>query len=419
MDQNHRGGPQGFIRVHNPPESTAEDETATKPTGSVIVWPEYSGNNLYQTLGNLVSTPRAGLCIPDFSSGDVLYLTGTTEVLIGNDAASVIAKSKLAVKLTVTHARHVSRGLPFRGTNIDDAAQGRSPYNPRVRYLTTEKQDELAGTTAKAAQVTAHLVKKTALTPTITRYRLALSDPGVYGPWKPGQYVALDFSGELDLGYSHMRDDDPTSLNDDFLRTFTVSSVPGSLGMHGEEFEMTVRKVGNVTGFLSWQREGMLEVGVVGFGGEFKFDFSDEATPGSGRNSKKVGFIAAGIGITPLLGQMGTPEMSDGLIAERVRVLWTLGVRDVNLALDIVQTFPRLKDVMTVFITGDERFLLDDNQDYDHDHDHDDGAGTHKHKHAKKHTKKHAQPDPPDATRQPRHDHLQKKTPKNRCRRVG
>ena len=56
----------------------------------------------------------------------------------------------------------------------------------------------------------------------------------------------------------------PTSLNDDYMRTFTVSSAPGSLGEHGEEFELTVRKVGSVTKWLSWQREGVTEVGVLG-----------------------------------------------------------------------------------------------------------------------------------------------------------
>ena len=345
MDGNHRGGPPGFIRVFNPPPTSTEGSTDGQ--SSIVVWPEYSGNNLYQTLGNLTSTPRAGLCIPDFISGDVVYLTGTTEVLVGKAASSLIAKSGLAVKMTVTGARYVKNGLPFRGTPVDDGANGLSPYNPRVRFLASEKPDELAGLESGAA-VTAKLIKKTALTPTIHRYRFSLSDPTVYGPWKPGQYVAFDFSDELNMGYSHMRDDDPTSLNDDYLRTFTVSSIPNSLGEHDEEFEITVRKVGSVTGFLSWQKEGGLEVGVKGFGGEFRFDFGED-----GR--KKVGFVAAGIGITPLLGQMG--ELDNVVSERRVKVLWSVGIRDVGLVQSIVEEFPELKDVLTVFLTGDETAL--------------------------------------------------------------
>ncbi len=343
MDGNHRGGPPGFIRVVNPSDGDNTDAQA-----SVVVWPEYSGNNLYQTLGNLTSTPRAGLCIPDFPTGDVVYLTGTTEVLVGKAASSLIAKSGLAVKMTVTAARYVKNGLPFRGTPVDDGVNGLSPYNPRVRFLASEKADEFSGLGSGAQEVTAKLIKKTQLTPTIYRYRFSLSDPTVYGPWKPGQYVAFDFSGELDMGYRHMSDDDPTSLNDDFLRTFTVSSVPGRLGEHGEEFAITVRKVGTVTGFLSWQKEGGLEVAVKGFGGEFRFDMGQDG-------KKMVGFVAAGIGITPLLGQMG--ELEDVVGQGKVKVLWSVGIRDVGLVKSIVEEFPGLKDVLAVFLTGDEKAL--------------------------------------------------------------
>lgn len=338
MDANIRGGPQGFIRVAQP-ESTTENST--------IIWPEYSGNNLYQTLGNLERTPKAGLVIPNFETGDVLYVTGTTEVLVGKQASSQISKSNLAVRLRVTAARLVQNGLPFRGKFLDDPTKGRSPYNPRVRALTSEKPDEFGRTPGDEIPVTAQLVKKTKLTPTITRYRFALADPAILGPWKPGQYVAMDFSSELYMGYSHMRDDDPTSLNDDFTRTFTVSSIPNSLGVHGEEFEITVRKVGSVTRWLEWQKPGSAEIGIRGFGGEFIFDQQE---------NKRTGFIAAGIGITPLLGQLGN------LDTKRVDTLWSLGIRDVGLAVDLLKHHPELKEAMTIFLTGDEKLLSNEKE---------------------------------------------------------
>jgi NAD(P)H-flavin reductase len=333
MDCNHRGGPPGFVRVTTP-EDAAE--------ASTIVWPEYSGNNLYQTLGNLETTPRAGLVIPDFETGDVLYVTGNTEVLVGADAGKLIAKSNLAVSLKITGARLVENGLPFRGKLMEDASQGRSPYNPRVRYLTTEKTDELG---QGGVPTTAKLLKKTKLTPTIHRYRFALSDSRIFGPWKPGQYVAMDLSAEMDMGYSHMRDDNPTSLNDDYIRTFTVSSIPGSLGIHGEEFEVTVRTVGNVTKWLEWQRDGMCEVGIRGFGGEFLF------APNS-RNA----FIAAGIGITPLLGQLGSIDL------DNLKVCWSVGIRDIGLPLAILSEHPEIKKATVICLTGSET-LLDKDED--------------------------------------------------------
>ena len=324
MDMNNRGGPPGFIRVES-----------NNPSGAIIVWPEYSGNNLYQTLGNLSTTPRAGLVIPDFTTGSVLYITGTTEVLFGASASTLLPHSTLAVQLTITSSRFVACGLPFRGEPLEP-----SPYTPSVRYLRSEKPPAYSEDDSKA--VTAKLISNDKLTPTIYRVRFAISDPAVFGPWKAGQYAALSFHDELYIGYSHMRDDDPRSLNDDFLRTFTVSSPPGSLGMHGEEFEMTIRNVGSATGFLARQtvRHG-LEVPLKGFAGDFRIE---QKEGGAGLTP----FVAGGIGITPLLAQLGELDLG------RLRLFWTLSVRDVGIVWDTFKRFPGLAESTGLFLTGED-----------------------------------------------------------------
>lgn len=352
MDSNHRGGPKGFLRVESNDypamdgESPTSNETGEdeEGTGATIIWPEYSGNNLYQTLGNLQTTPRAGLCVPDFETGDVLYMTGTTEVLIGEDAKHVLPKSKLAVRFHVTRALFVERGLPFRGVEIESrdgmgGADGMSPYNPKVWYLKSEKTDVLQGGDEK--EIGAVLLETVKLTPTINRYRFALSQNDAFPPWKPGQYVVLTFSGELDMGYSHMRDDDPLSLNDDWLRTFTVSSRYG-LGQHGEEFEMTVRNVGAVTGWLARQRVdrgARVDVGVKGFGGDFVIQQK--------QGTKLTPFVAGGIGITPVVAQLQNLDL------KTFRVFWTLGVKDIGLVADCFERYEGLASVTDLFLTGD------------------------------------------------------------------
>jgi ferredoxin-NADP reductase len=320
MDMNIRGGPPGFVRVQS------NDDSST-----VLVWPEYSGNNLYQTLGNLQTSPKAGLVFPDFETGNVLYVTGDTETLLGKEAGAVLPRSSLAVRLTLTGARFVQKGLPFRGETLE-----RSPYNPNVRFLASEKPLPEAQKTADNS-VMAKLVKKEKLTPTIHRYRFSISDPLAAGPWKPGQYVALSFQDELDMGYSHMRDDDPRSLNDDYLRTFTVSSRPGK-GLHGEEFEIMVRNVGNVTRYMSMQSERSgLEVPLRGFGGEFRLQQTTDAT---------IAFIAGGIGITPLLAQLEDLDIS------RLQLFWSLHVRDVGLVYDTFKRHPTLPKLTTLYMSG-------------------------------------------------------------------
>ena len=42
--------------------------------------PDYSGNMFFNTLGNMLVNPRAGLLFPDFATGDLLQLTGAVEI---------------------------------------------------------------------------------------------------------------------------------------------------------------------------------------------------------------------------------------------------------------------------------------------------------------------------------------------------
>ena len=332
MGTNHRGGPPGFIRV-------AKNETL----GTVLVYPELSGNRLYQTLGNLYINNRAGLVIPDFDTGDVLYVTGNTEILIGQDAAALLPRSNLTVKIHVVAARFVQRGLTFRGELGE-----RSPYNPPVWFLSTERAQALPDAQASNGKVAyANLLARTILTPTIARFRFGISDPETAGQWKPGQYVALAFEDELSIGYSHMRDDDPRSLNDDYMRTFTVSSAPG-VKLPEEEFEITIRNVGVATNFLFRQnvRAG-LGLPLKGFGGTFAIEQGLDDV---------ICFVAGGIGITPLLSHLPSLDL------KRIRLFWTINIRDNGLIMDTFSRCPSLASSTDLFISKVEELPEADSQ---------------------------------------------------------
>ncbi|WP_326570914.1 pyridoxamine 5'-phosphate oxidase family protein [Actinacidiphila glaucinigra] len=64
-DVSHRGGPPGFVRV-------------TDDGG--LWWPDYPGNNMFNSLGNLASDPAAALLFVDFATGTTLQLSGTAAV---------------------------------------------------------------------------------------------------------------------------------------------------------------------------------------------------------------------------------------------------------------------------------------------------------------------------------------------------
>jgi hypothetical protein len=48
--------------------------------GDQVWWPDYPGNKLFNSFGNLAVNPEAALLFPDFGTGRALYLSGTAEV---------------------------------------------------------------------------------------------------------------------------------------------------------------------------------------------------------------------------------------------------------------------------------------------------------------------------------------------------
>ena len=66
VDVSHRGGPRGFVRLD--------------ADGGLTI-PDYSGNRFFNTLGNLAANPIAGLAFVDYTTGNLLQLSGRAEVL--------------------------------------------------------------------------------------------------------------------------------------------------------------------------------------------------------------------------------------------------------------------------------------------------------------------------------------------------
>lgn len=66
VDVSHRGGKPGFVRRD----------------GDVLTIPDFAGNLHFNTLGNLLINPKAGLVFVDFETGDLLQLTGSTELVL-------------------------------------------------------------------------------------------------------------------------------------------------------------------------------------------------------------------------------------------------------------------------------------------------------------------------------------------------
>lgn len=64
-DASHRGGDPGFVQVHD---------------AATLSWPDYVGNAMMMTLGNLLQEPSAGLLFVDWTTGGALQVTGRARI---------------------------------------------------------------------------------------------------------------------------------------------------------------------------------------------------------------------------------------------------------------------------------------------------------------------------------------------------
>ena len=65
-DASHRGGNKGFVRVDS---------------STHLTWPDYGGNMMFNTLGNIAVNPNTGLLFVDFANGRILQLTGKADIV--------------------------------------------------------------------------------------------------------------------------------------------------------------------------------------------------------------------------------------------------------------------------------------------------------------------------------------------------
>lgn len=64
-DASHRGGPPGFVRVDSPDR---------------LWWPDFPGNNMFNSYGNLAVDDEAALLFLDFDTGATLHVSGSAHV---------------------------------------------------------------------------------------------------------------------------------------------------------------------------------------------------------------------------------------------------------------------------------------------------------------------------------------------------
>ena len=111
VDASHRGGPPGFAQLVD---------------GRTLRIPDYAGNSMFNTLGNIHAYPRAGLVFLDFETSRILQVAGRASVHFGEpDPRGLTGGTGRFWELRIESVRDWNLGVTVHWEFLDA-----SPFNP-------------------------------------------------------------------------------------------------------------------------------------------------------------------------------------------------------------------------------------------------------------------------------------------------
>jgi predicted pyridoxine 5'-phosphate oxidase superfamily flavin-nucleotide-binding protein len=99
IDINHRGGNPGFIEI-------IDDQT--------IQFPDYLGNNMFNTFGNIVSDPRVAIQLIDFENKTLMHIQGRAEIITLEGKFDGNPDMGRRVKIRIENITITTDALPFK-----------------------------------------------------------------------------------------------------------------------------------------------------------------------------------------------------------------------------------------------------------------------------------------------------------------
>lgn len=232
MDASHRGGPPGFVKVDG------EDR---------LVFPDYAGNNHFNTIGNLVMDSRVALLFVDFEGGGLLQVTGRAEIDWDSAAVAEHAGAKRLVNIQVDEVVELQNVLPVRFLEPKGLVR-------EIRVVDRRRESD-----------------------DVVSFTFESRDGGDLPDFEAGQHLPIELAI---VGY-----DTPVS------RTYSLSNSPGS-----GQYRISVKR--EPEGLVSRLLHDAIDVGAV---------INSRSPAGDfilGHHDRPVVLISAGIGVTPMLSML-------------------------------------------------------------------------------------------------------------------
>ncbi|MEH6576796.1 MAG: pyridoxamine 5'-phosphate oxidase family protein [Amphritea sp.] len=163
VDSSYRGGYPGFVEVID---------------GARVRIPDYKGNSLFNTLGNIQAYGKAAITFVDFQQGRLLQLSGSAEILWNQaDPRNKTSGTQRFWELSVEHWQETALPKQLTWEFYDY-----SPHNPR---------QEVAGASA-IEKLTLKVHSIEARSERIKLFRLVAPDGGSLPAFDPGAHLPIE-----------------------------------------------------------------------------------------------------------------------------------------------------------------------------------------------------------------------------------
>lgn len=262
IDASHRGGQPGFVRV---------DDSLT------LTIPDYAGNNHFNTLGNFLVDPRAGLLFTNFETGDVVMLTGTVELLWDSDETAAFRGAQRLWRFRLDEGLLLPQASPLRWTF--------GAYSPHSLQTGTWEEAERKQTEDRNrnAWQDYEVVRVENESESIRSFYLRPSDGEPVPGYLPGQFLTIRV----------------TPGGSELIRTYTLSSAPDDttyrISVKREDARSSQIPGGAVSRFLHREIKVGDTISARAPQGDFVWQTDSD---------RPAVLISAGVGITPMVSML-------------------------------------------------------------------------------------------------------------------
>lgn len=249
VDVSHRGGKPGFVKYDD----------------GVLTFPDFSGNNHFNTIGNIVLNPKVGLLFPNFETGELLFIEGKAKVIWDGPEVLAFEGAQRLISVEVTAARLLEGAMPAQWHFSD--------YSPSLES-TGSFADAGKASTSEAWR-TLRVEKVERESDVIHSFYLSAPDGGFLPTYLAGQHLPIRIPAL------------PKST-----RTYTLSRAPS-----GHQYRLSIKR--EAQGTVSRHFHDRIRVG----------DKIDAKAP-SGQfhlqenSNKPIVLLSAGVGITPMIAML-------------------------------------------------------------------------------------------------------------------